>query len=108
MLALHVVLQVAFGWQNSDLHDFQVGDIRFGMADVEDEMFCVDERACPPEDCGGSHGYGHMLQVLANTADEHENVKRWAPCRFEAEKFDLVAVNKKLVTLSRRLKRGRG
>jgi hypothetical protein len=44
---LHEALQVAFGWQNSHLHDFQVGEIRFGMADVEDEMFLVDENAAP-------------------------------------------------------------
>lgn len=154
---LHDVLQTAFGWQNSHLHDFHVGDIRFGMADVEDGMFCVDgraaplgavasagsklvyrydfgddwehevvvqrvdsrgersvrctagERACPPEDCGGPHGYGHMLEVLANPADEeYEDMKRWAPRRFDPEKFDLVAVNKKLATLSTRLKRGPG
>jgi hypothetical protein len=42
---LHAVLQTAFGWQNSHLHDFRVGEIRFGMVDVEDEMFCVDEHA---------------------------------------------------------------
>jgi hypothetical protein len=44
---LHDVLQAAFGWQNSHLHDFQVGEIRFGMSDVEDEMFSVDENAAP-------------------------------------------------------------
>ena len=32
---LHDVLQVAFGWTDSHLHDFHVGDIRFGMANVE-------------------------------------------------------------------------
>ena len=44
---LHEVLQTAFGWTNSHLHDFQVGDIRFGMTDIEDEMFSVDENAAP-------------------------------------------------------------
>src|SRR5271156_6167751 len=34
---LHEILQVAFGWQNSHLHDFVVGEARFGMTDVEDE-----------------------------------------------------------------------
>jgi hypothetical protein len=34
-------------WQNSHLHDFEVGDIRFGMVDVEDELFAVDEHAAP-------------------------------------------------------------
>lgn len=44
---LHEVLQIAFGWKNCHLHDFQVGDIRFGMVDVDDEMFAVDESAAP-------------------------------------------------------------
>ena len=44
---LHDVLQAAFGWQNCHLHDFQVDDIRFGMADVEDAIFSVDEHAAP-------------------------------------------------------------
>ncbi len=44
---LHEVLQTAFGWTNSHLHDFHVGDIRFGMSEVEDEQFSVDERAAP-------------------------------------------------------------
>lgn len=154
---LHDVLQSAFGWKNSHLHDFHVGDIRFGMADVEDEMFAVDERAaplgavaragshfmylydfgddweheivvervdsrgeepnvcctggeraCPPEDCGGPHGYAHMLEVLANPEDEeHEDMKGWAPRGFDPEKFDLTAVNKKLATLSKRIGRRR-
>jgi pRiA4b ORF-3-like protein len=47
LAALHEILQVAFGWQNSHLHDFHVGDIRFGMTGIEDEMLSVDERAAP-------------------------------------------------------------
>lgn len=154
--ALHEILQTAFGWTNCHLHDFRVGDIRFGMADTEDEMFCVDEnaaplgavahegsklvylydfgddwehdiaverviqggdgairctggaRACPPEDCGGPHGYAHLLEVLATPKDEeHAAMKRWAPRGFAPEKFDAAAVNKKLATLSKRVARWR-
>ena len=155
---LHDVLQVAFGWTNSHLHDFHVGDIRFGMADVEaDEIFCVDEhaaplgavahagstflyrydfgddwehevtveriteggddeairctggaRACPPEDCGGAPGYANLVSALANPKHpEHLELKRWAPRGFDPEKFDAVAVNKKLAALSKRLGRRR-
>jgi len=153
---LHEILQTAFGWTNSHLHEFRVGDIRFGMTDIEDEMFSVDEdaaplgavargesklvylydfgddwehdivverlvqggdgtirctggaRACPPEDCGGPPGYAHMLKVLANPKDEeHAEMKRWAPRGFGPEKFDAVAVNKKLATLSKRVARWR-
>src|SRR4051794_15851716 len=44
---LHEVLQIAFGWKDYHLHDFLVGDIRFGTVDVEDELFAVDEHAAP-------------------------------------------------------------
>ena len=44
---LHEILQISFGWHNSHLHDFHVGDIRFGMAGIEDEMFSVEEHAAP-------------------------------------------------------------
>lgn len=44
---LHDILQVAFGWTDSHLHDFRVADARFGMADVAEELLVVDERAAP-------------------------------------------------------------
>lgn len=150
---LHEVLQTAFGWQNSHLHDFHVGDIRFGMPTWRKNSFrstsgphgscavaraklgsCIattsgttgsttswssalirtatrasvvsEARACPPEDCGGPPGYAHMLDVLSNPdGEEHEEMKEWAPRRLDPKKFDLGAVNKKLVTLSKRLQR---
>ena len=44
---LHDVLQLAFGWQDSHLHEFRVGDVCFGMVDVETDGFSVDEHAAP-------------------------------------------------------------
>ena len=117
---LHDVLQVAFGWTNSHLHDFHVGDIRFGMArfqaQVEAKEGGDDEairctggaRACPPEDCGGAPGYANLVSALANPKHpEHGELKRWAPRGFDPDRFDIVAVNKKLGTLSKRLGRRR-
>lgn len=153
---LHDVLQVAFGWKDCHLHDFCVGDVRFGMTDIEDELFSVDEdaaplgavarvgstfiyrydfgddwehdvtvervlgdgdelvmctdgaRACPPEDCGSTSGYAHLLAVLANPKDEeHADMKRWVGRGYDPEKFNMAAVNKKLATLSKRLRRRR-
>jgi hypothetical protein len=153
---LHDVLQAAFGWKNCHLHDFRAGDIRFGMADAQEDLFLVDERAvplgavarlgstlvylydfgddweheivvervvhrgdasirctggeraCPPEDCGGPPGYGRMLEALAGAkGEEHEEMRQWAPRRFDAEKFDMVAVNKTLATLAKRVGRWR-
>lgn len=54
LAALHDVLQRT----NSHLHDFEVGEIRFGMADGEDESFLVDERAAP---VGAVAGVGATL-----------------------------------------------
>ncbi len=44
---LHDVLQIAFGWEDRHLHDFFVGDIRFGVIEPDDELFAVDEHAAP-------------------------------------------------------------
>lgn len=65
-------------------------------------------RACPPEDCGGPHGYMRLLEILANPKDEeHADMKTWVGKKFDAERFDLAAVNKKLATISKRLLRRR-
>ena len=152
---LHDALQAAFGWRNSHLHDFQIGDIRFSFADVEDDRICVDERAaplgavarvgtkfvyrydygddwehdivvegmtdggeiisctdgaraCPPEDCGGPHGYARLLEILGDPKDEeHADTKQWVGRKFDAEKFELTPVNKKLATIAKRVGRWR-
>jgi hypothetical protein len=46
---LHEVIQIAVGWTDSHLHDFLIGDIRFGVADddVKEGMFLVDEDGAP-------------------------------------------------------------
>ncbi len=36
------------------------------------------ERACPPEDCGGVHGYYRLLEILSNPKhDEYQNMVQW-------------------------------
>lgn len=41
---------------------------------------CLDgNRACPPEDCGGTSGYDELLKVLADTDHpDHNHMKQWA------------------------------
>jgi hypothetical protein len=67
---LHEALQSAFGWRNSHLHDFRVGDIRFGMTDVDDEMFAVDERAAP---LGAVAHVGSNFAYLYDFGDDWEH-----------------------------------
>lgn len=59
---------------------------------------CVDgKRACPPESCGGPCGYENFLDALSHPEDtEHELASVWLDDEFDAEAFDLDAVNLKL------------
>jgi Plasmid pRiA4b ORF-3-like protein len=155
---LHEVLQVTFGWSNTHLHAYRVGEFEFRVHTPEevDTTFYIDEvaarlgaiaregtvftyeydfgddwvhdirvdrvipyaevatapaleclagqRRCPPEDCGGPPGYEHLLQVLGNPADpEYRDTKSWVGRGFDPEAFDIDKVNKKLMTLSKRL-----
>lgn len=46
-------------------------------------------RACPPEDCGGPHGYARLLQSLADPRHpEHEESTQWAQ-GFQPELFPM-------------------
>ena len=52
--------------------------------------FCVDaERACPPEDCGGTPGYENFLQIINNPQhEEHQEMLDWVGGEFDPEKFN--------------------
>ena len=46
-------------------------------------------RACPPEDCGGVHGYYEMLKALGDPLHkEHENILEWVGGRYDPAVFD--------------------
>ncbi|MGH3720471.1 MAG: plasmid pRiA4b ORF-3 family protein [Pseudonocardiaceae bacterium] len=59
------------------------------------------EGACPPEDCGGSPGYAHLREVLADPGDaEHDDMVRWLGVEhareFDPTAFDIELVNRTL------------
>jgi hypothetical protein len=62
---------------------------------------CLDgKNACPPEDCGGVYGYGHLLHVLADPShEEHEDLMTWMGGPFDPTAFDLAAINAELQRL---------
>jgi Plasmid pRiA4b ORF-3-like protein len=56
---------------------------------------CLDgANACPPEESGGTSGYGELLEALADPCHkEHESYRTWAGEPFDPTTFDLAATN---------------
>jgi hypothetical protein len=89
-------------------YDFGDGwehDVRVVRRTTADRPHCLDgARACPPEDCGGPHGYARLMDVLADPArPEHAELTDWLDRPVDAEAFDLDAVDAAL----RAARRGR-
>lgn len=51
---------------------------------------CLDgQRACPPENCGGTPGYDHLLSVLHDPDDEeYDELLEWVGGNFDPDDFD--------------------
>jgi len=55
------------------------------------------ERACPPEDCGGSPGYEDFLEAIRDPKhEEHTRMLEWVGGPFDPEAFDVKAINRSL------------
>jgi len=51
-------------------------------------------RACPPEDCGGVHGYRRLLAAVSDPRHpEHDDMMRWVGPDFDPAAFDAEEVN---------------
>jgi hypothetical protein len=45
-------------------------------------------RACPPENCGGTHGYARFLEAIANPDDpEHDELLAWTGGDYDPDAF---------------------
>ncbi len=76
------------------LHDVTVEEIAPAPRGQLPALCIAGARACPPEDCGGAHGYFEFLEALHNpTHPEHESCRIWAGGAFDAEAFDLGRAN---------------
>ncbi len=54
------------------------------------------KRACPPEDCGGTGGYEHLIEVLADPRHpEHADMAEWVGGSFDPEAFDAGEINRR-------------
>ena len=59
---------------------------------------CVEgERACPPEDIGGTFGYRDFVEGLENVEHEdHEGSLKWIGERFDPEEFDPMKATRRM------------
>ena len=70
------------------------------VEDADNYPKCIDgERACPPEDCGGTGGYERLIEVLKTGKDSlgenAKELKEWLG-EWNPEKFDTNEINKSL------------
>ncbi len=67
------------------------------------EVTCVGgERACPPEDVGGTMGYFEFCEAISDPAhEEHEGYVEWLGRDFEIERFNIDEVNLELMKYQR-------
>jgi hypothetical protein len=86
------------GWE----HEIRVEEIHEGPPE---QVRCLEgARSCPPEDCGGPHGYQDMLEIIFDPKHpEYQERREWLGESFAPELFNVEIVNRRL----RRLKVGR-
>jgi hypothetical protein len=109
---LHQILQVAFDWTNSHLHQFVIAGVAYSNADPDDaaELDHRDEGGVTLEKALGidarcfdyvydfgddwHHGYAELLAALADPGHEdHQRYLEWSGGSFDPRRFDIDAVN---------------
>ena len=80
------------GWEHEILFEGCLSTEKGGRYPV-----CVDgQRACPPEDVGGTFGYEEYLQAMADpNHEEHESYMEWRG-PFDSEAFDADAATRRM------------
>jgi hypothetical protein len=92
-------------------YQYDMGDFWEHAVVVEEVAAAADGKCCclagaragPPEDCGGASRYAELLEALADPGHpEHAELSDWLGEEFDAEAFDLAAINRRLARLKRR------
>jgi len=64
------------------------------------------EMQCPPEDCGGVHGFHEMLTVLQSKKhNQKQEYFEWLGHEFIPSEFDLTGINKQLSKIKEYIKK---
>lgn len=93
-------LEYEYDFAASWRHDIVVERVDVPLRDPSAAYPCCigGGRASPPEDCGGPWGYMGVLEALANPKHpDHDDHLAWLGVGWDAESFDLDAVNERLL-----------
>ncbi len=70
-------------------HDIFLEKILSKKPDTIYPICLAGERACPPEDCGGSYGYEDFIKIIKDPQHkEYKNMMKWSGGNFDPELFD--------------------
>lgn len=65
-------------------------------------VYLAGERACPPEDFGGSCGYADFLEIISDPRHpEYDERIEWVGGEFDPDRFDLKKLNLELSKILR-------
>jgi hypothetical protein len=86
-------LEYEYDFGDSWLHDVRFEAVGARLARTKYPRCLAGARACPPEDCGGPHGYADLLTTIAHPRHpEYASTLQWLGGSFDPEKFDPRAV----------------
>ena len=81
------------GW----MHHLELVEISIHPIDEVLPRIIGGEHACPPEDCGGIHGYRELKEILMNPKHpEYKSSKRWVSSTFDPMVCDLKTIQQNL------------
>lgn len=81
------------GWE----HTVEIGKKVSPQPGTQYPLCTEGAGACPPEDCGGPHGYMDLCAILSNPEDEdYKEMRQWLGKGFDPSKFSVAKANKEL------------
>ncbi|MDB5152199.1 MAG: plasmid pRiA4b family protein [Mucilaginibacter sp.] len=89
------------GWEHT------VSIEQFVTMENEQQLpICIGgELKCPPEDCGGYHGYYNFLSIMSNKHHpEYKETKMWFGGKYDSNEFNQDKVNKKMKNINRHIR----
>jgi len=90
-------VRYSYDFGDSWKHEIVVERITRAGAEALRPRILGGARACPPEDCGGVHGYGELLDALSAPGhEEHHALGAWVGWDFDPEHWDQLGAQRDL------------